>query len=95
VGVVIILLIAILGGAAESKSQGEAQVRWESTFRCNRCGNLFIAAESVDQAGDLAHLASDYEERRWLATVNTTLTGDAGKRADPYTAPTSSLISRS
>jgi hypothetical protein len=42
----IVLLIALLGGAAEGESHRHAQAKWRSTFRCGRCGIVFVAEEA-------------------------------------------------
>jgi hypothetical protein len=94
-GVMFMLVIAVRGGAAESQSQRRAQAEWESTFRCNRCGNVFVAGDGVGQAEGRTHLASDPGEERWLAEVHTARAPDARVRVDPYGAPTNSPISPS
>jgi hypothetical protein len=43
-----LIVLAALFGMAEGPAHRLAQMRWESSFRCNRCGTIFIAAAQGD-----------------------------------------------
>ena len=62
IGLTILVLLAIFGGSSKARQQQLRQ--WASTFRCGRCGTVFVVVEHDENEHDHAVIGQSETDRR-------------------------------
>lgn len=67
IGLALLVLFAVFG--SDPKAQEQQLKKWQSTFRCGRCGTVFVAIVEGEDTGNRA-LTDGAEARRHIALAH-------------------------